>query len=118
MNNNELPSETTSSSGVQMTKQLTGMTDGSINTLRVQATSLIDGALVTSNELLYEFIYASGTITTPIIVSSFNRTNVKQFETIKVPYFASDPANELATVFIYIDNVLVETNQVPRVEQV
>ena len=118
LNNNELPSETTSSSGVQMTKQLTGMTDGSINTLRVQATSLIDGALVTSNELLYEFIYASGTITTPIIVSSFNRTNVKQFETIKVPYFAYDPANELATVFIYIDNVLVETNQVPRVEQV
>ncbi len=38
------------------------MSDGSINTLRVQATSLIDGALVTSNELFYEFIYAKSRI--------------------------------------------------------
>ena len=45
-----------------MTKQLSGMSDGSINTLRVQATSLIDGALVTSNELFYEFIYAKSRI--------------------------------------------------------
>lgn len=117
LNDVELEPDTVTTSGVQTTKSLNGSITG-INKLKVKATSIIDSVLVTSNELYIEYIYATGELTQPIIISSYNQETVKQFETIRIPFFAYDPLNEVANVSVYIDGIAYETLQAQRVETI
>lgn len=117
LNGNQLTSDKISTSGVQSTKMLNEVLPG-VNKLLVKATSNIDGALVTSNELYTEFIFAQDGVGAPVIVSNFNQTEVTQFETIRIPFFAYDPYNTVATVQVYIDGANVETIYAPRIEQI
>jgi len=112
----ELTPDVTESSGKQMTKSLTGLTNGS-HSLRVYAESTITGSTLKSNELYYEFIYADASETRPIIALSYNKSEVEQFSTIEIPFVVFNPVSPTANVSIRVNNELVEQLTVPRTKQ-
>lgn len=103
--------ETVTSSGVQLTKQLTGIVG--TNTLEVYSTIVVEGIEIKSNVLYYEFIYANGA-TQPIISSSYNETEIEQYSIINLSYMVYDPANEETTVHLYVNNELLKDEVVLR----
>lgn len=113
LNDVELPSETTASSGKQMVKMLENLRPG-VNTLIVKAETDINGFLLQSNELYIQIAYVDDTITSPLITSSFNTKEVDQHTKITIPYFVYDPNNEVASVNLLVDGTIVSTVQAPR----
>ena len=113
---NELSADTIDTSGRQITKNLTGLTNGS-HSLRVFAESTIEGSALSSNELYYEFIYADATATAPIIALSYNKTVVEQFSKIDIPFLVYNPASPTANVTIRVNGQVASQMEVPRSKQ-
>lgn len=116
LNGVELTPDTINTSNVQITKEIPVSKEG-VNTLLVKATTAIEGVQLNSNDLFFEFIYAKESLKEFAIISTFNKTSVKQFETLTIPYFAYDPSNDKAKVSIYVDDTLIETTEVTRTLQ-
>lgn len=74
----------------------------------------INNQTVRSNELYYELICLDKLSTEPIIVSSFDTKEVKQYANIVIPYTVYDPTASIATVSLYDGTTLVSTLQVDR----
>lgn len=87
------------------------------HSLRVYFTAEINGEVVTSNELYYEFIYAEPLNNTVIITSNFTGGEYQQYSNIVIPFVVYDPASATAEVVISIDDVEVSTRTVDRTEQ-
>ncbi len=116
LNNIEIDSETTTASGKQLTKNLTGLISGA-NSIRVVAESSIEGSQLVSNELYYEFIYADAGVTKPVITISYRKLEVTQFEIIELPYLVYDPSSTTTTVELVINDVVKQSLTVPRSRQ-
>ncbi|MFV0310190.1 MAG: hypothetical protein ACK5KN_00905 [Dysgonomonas sp.] len=117
LNGIEIAPEVTDSTNKQLTKNLTGLIAGT-NSIRVVAESTVGGYNLKSNELFYEFINISQGLTEPAIVISFNKTKVRQFEIIEIPFVVYDPSATKAHIDLLINNVVVQTLDVDRVRQI
>lgn len=89
-----------------------------VHKLRVWFEKTINGTVVPSNELYYEFICIAAGNNTPIISSSFHETSIAQFSTVRIPFRVYDPASQVADVTVKIDGVPVaELTDVSRTVQ-
>lgn len=116
LDDKELPSETTETSGRQMTKELSGLSNGS-HSLRVFAESTIAGSTLKSNELYYEFIFADATMKETVIAVSYNKEEVPQFSTIDIPFLVYNPSAQTANITIRANGQIVSQMDVPRTKQ-
>ena len=82
----ELDTVETSSSGVQLTLELSAMSHGT-HRLKCWFTSAIDGETVSSNTLYYEFACIVSGNTRPIIWTDWAGNTVTQYETILIKYY-------------------------------
>lgn len=112
----QIGTQTTSVSNRQLTYTIPAQSHGG-HTLRVYYETQINNQTVRSNELYYEFISVETLNDNTIIISSFNKTSVKQYETLSIPYYVYNPINLTAAVDIYVNNVKVTSLTVDRVEQ-
>ena len=99
---------TTSESGSVLTQILPAQEHGG-HTLNVYAQAIVNGITVTSDVLHYEIIWAEAGNTTPIIVSSFNKTEIEQYSTINIPYIVYDPMHAESTVKYLVNGTLIAT---------
>ncbi|MDH6354743.1 hypothetical protein M2132_001072 [Dysgonomonas sp. PH5-45] len=117
LNGAEIAPDVTDSTNKQFTKNLTGLVPGT-NSIRVVAESTVGGYNLKSNEIYYEFINTSQGLSQPAIVISFNKTKVRQFEIVEIPFVIYDPDNQKARVELLVNNVLVQTLDVERTRQI
>ena len=102
-------------SGRQQTFTIPGQAHGN-HSLEVWFEATVDGELVESNRLYYDLICTEEGNTTPIIASSFRRSEVEQFESLSIPYIVYDPAN-LSTSIVLSDGATNTPLTVDRTEQ-
>ena len=67
-----------------------------------------------SNELYYEFVSADPMSNSPIVVSSFSKTEVQQYETLLIDYMGYDPTQLEAPVSIRVNDAVVSNPTVSR----
>jgi hypothetical protein len=112
----EIASTTTSVSGRQMSQTIPQQRHGA-HRLEVYFDCDINGQVVESNHLYFEIICLESLNTTPIIVSSFNRTTARQYETLNIDYTIYDPTSATAPVEIQVNGVTVADLTVDRTQQ-
>ena len=79
------------------------------HTIEVYFTAEIDSNTVESNHLFYDIICTEDGNTTPIIVSEFRATTVKQYETVNISYRVYTPGTNTSEVQLKDgDNVVSE----------
>ena len=108
--------QNTSASGRQITYTLPAQSHGA-HKLKLYFETVVNNQTVRSNELYYEFIALETLNNTPIIISSFNTTEVNQYESIIIPYRVYTPTSDTTDVELYLNNDLVSTQTVNRNEQ-
>lgn len=113
---NVVYTQTTGSSGRQLTYTIPAQSHGA-HTLRAYFDAEVNNQSVRSNILYYEFISLSTLDNTPIIISSYNTTEVNQYDSILIPYRVYIPNSATADVNLYLNNTLVSTQTVDRTEQ-
>lgn len=106
----------TSVSGRQLSYVLPAQSHGG-HTLDIYFEAEINGEMIQSNTLHYEFIYIRTGETTPIIVSPFTATEQMQYSSVVIPYSVYDPQSLEAVASIYVDDILVSTQTVNRSQQ-
>lgn len=116
LDGSQIGTQNTSVSNRQMTYTIPSQSHGSHN-LRVYFEVDIDGEIVRSNELYFEFMALEPLHDEVIIVSSFNTETVQQYSSIVIPYRVYDPTIDVTEVRLYINNSLVSTQSVDRTEQ-
>lgn len=106
----------TSSSGRQLTYNIPAQSHGG-HSLRAYFTAVVNNQTVQSNILYFEFISVSTLNNTPIIISSFNTTQVNQYESVVIPYRVYIQNSTTANVELYLNDTKVSTQTVDRSEQ-
>ena len=112
----EIGTQQTSVTNRQMSYTIPAQSHGA-HKLRVYFDADINGELVRSNELYFEFIATSPLDDTVIIVSSFSPTVVDQYSSVVIPYRVYDPTSVETEVQLFINNNPVSTQTVDRTEQ-
>lgn len=102
-------------SGRQQTYTIPAQTHGS-HSLRVYFEGEVNGQLVRSNEIYYEFIYVDSASSATIIASSFNKTAMNQYDAVAIPFRVYTPSSSTTAISIYINNNLVSEQTVDRTE--
>ena len=113
----QIGSTTTSVSNRQMTFTIPQQSHGA-HTLECYFQCEINGQLVDSNHLYYEFIALEVLNTTPIIVSSYKSGEAVQYETLHVDYTVYDPTSLTAPVVLSVNGNVVSRQTVDRTQQV
>ena len=108
--------QTTSASGRQITYSIPAQSHGAHN-LKLYFEAVVNGQTVRSNELYYEFISIETLNNTPIIISSFNTTEVGQYSSVNIPYTVYDPTSPSTTVTLAVNGTTVSTQTIDRNEQ-
>lgn len=106
----------TSATDTQLTTLIPFQEHGS-HTLEVYMTATLNEEPVESNHLFYEFICSEPGYHTPIIASSFNRTEFNQYDTIVIPYRVYKNDAMTVPVQITLNGVQVANLTVDRSEQ-
>lgn len=112
----QIGSNVTSISGRQLSYTIPQQSHGA-HTFECYFSCIIDGQLVESNHLNYEFISVVQGNVTPIIVSEFDAVSVPQYTTLNVDYIVYDPANMPADVTITLNGVQTAALSVDRTRQ-
>lgn len=112
----EIGTATTSVSNRQMNYTIPAQSHGG-HTLQCYFDAEINGEIVRSNELYYEFISVDPLSDVPIVVSSFHEESVTQYTTIPFSFTVYDPASLTTEVKLYVNDRLVSTQTVDRTEQ-
>jgi hypothetical protein len=76
--------------------------------------SEINGEIVTSNELYYEFIFIDESSQNTIIASSFNKTTANQYDAIAIPFRVYTPQSSTTAIAIYLNGNIVSQQMVDR----
>lgn len=108
--------QVTSSSGRQLTYNIPAQNHGG-HSLRAYFTAVVNNQTVQSNILYFEFISVATLDNTPIIISSFNTTQVNQYESVVIPYRVYIQNSTTANVELYLNSTKVSTQTVDRSEQ-
>lgn len=111
----EIGSTSTAVSGRQMTYAIPQQSHGP-HTLECYFDCEINGQTVNSNRLYFEIICLEALNTTPIIVSSFNKTSVPQYTTLNVDYTVYDPTNATSDVVITVNGTQAAAVNVDRTQ--
>lgn len=112
----EIGTQQTSVSGRQMTYTIPAQAHGG-HSIRVYFEAEINGEMVRSNELYFEFISLETLNDSVIITSPYNQGTQPQYTSISIPYTVYDPVSPTAEVKIYADGELLSTQTVDRTEQ-
>ena len=112
----EIGTHTTSVTNRQQTFLIPQQSHGS-HALTCWFESEINGQIVKSNELYYEFISLAYGEDDPIIVSPFHASEQDQYATIRIPFTVYDPLNAEAELRIEANGQLVSVQTVDRSEQ-
>lgn len=112
----ELPVYKTNVNGDQLSQIIPAQNHGA-HVLRAWITAMLNGESVSSNVLYYEFISLGEGNNNPIIASSFNTTEVNQYETVIIPYRIYVPNSTEAEVSIFLNGSKVAELTVDRTEQ-
>ena len=109
----ELGTVVTSVSGRQQSYTIPQQSHGS-HSLRIYFTAELNGQQVTSNELYFELTCIDPMSDVPVITSSYNATNVKQYDTINIPYAVYNPAAMETDIVINVNGVQHSSLKVDR----
>jgi len=112
----EVATQTTSLSNRQISLSIPAQRHGG-HSLTAYFTANINGEVVRSNTLYYEFIYLEPLNNTVVIISSFNTTEIAQYTSVAIPYTVYNPASLTSEINIYKGNILISTQTVDRTEQ-
>ena len=108
--------QVTSVSNRQMSQSIPAQSHGG-HSLRVYFDAEINGELVRSNELYFEFISVERGVYDVIITSNFSKTEVDQFSAVPITFTVFDPSSQTSEVRLYANNVLISTQTVDQSEQ-
>ena len=103
LDNEEIDSIEIRSSGEQSKYILTGLTHGA-HLLKVLATTIVNDITIESNELVSQILYAEEGVETPIVSSSFNKTEAVEGELLAIDYIIYDPLNVTASAYLQIND--------------
>lgn len=112
----EIETVNTSASGRQLTFTLAAQEHGG-HSLEAYFSTDIDGSVVESNHLYYEFISLETGNDTPVIVSNFNRESVPQYTSIVIPYTIYDPVDMTTAVTLKANGKVINQLTIDRTEQ-
>jgi len=104
---------TTTQSNRQLTYNIPALTHGA-HLIRAFMTLDIDGASITSNELLYSIICVQAGNNTPIISSTFNQSEATQFDLVNIPYMVYDPTSLTAEIEYHVNGEKISDLVVDR----
>ena len=108
LDGHEVATEMISTSGRQSNYYL-GKLENGTHTFEVYFTVTISEQSIESNRLYYDLICADSSASEVYIASSYNETDVEQFETCVIPFVVFDPANETADVELAVNGTVVST---------
>ena len=108
--------QVTSVSNRQMSQSIPAQPHGG-HSLLVYFDADINGELVRSNELYFEFVATEKLHDQVIITSSFNQTEVDQYSSVAIPFTVFDPASATSEVRIYANDILISTQTVDNHQQ-
>lgn len=112
----EIGGFTTSITARQLTYTIPSQEHGS-HDLEVYMTAMVNGNQIRSNSLHKSIIWVDVEKTEPIIGCSIDSLNIKQYESVNIPYVVYDPSNTVAEVSFYLNEVLYSVAKVDRRQQ-
>lgn len=104
----ELPSVTTTASGIPMAYTLPQQNHGS-HFVEVYMTAEINGTVIESNHIVKDIIWYDATSTVPVIGCVQQEFVAKQYDTTNIIYSVYDPTTESPLVTLAVDGVVVST---------
>ena len=111
----QIGTQQTTLSGRQLTYIIPKQSHGS-HSLKVYFESEINGEIVTSNELYYEFTAIDENSQDTIITSSFNKTTANQYDVIAIPFRVYTPQSNITPVVIYLNGNIVSQQNIDRTQ--
>lgn len=80
--------------------------------LEMYITATVNGETITSNHVLKDILWDDGSSTLPFIGAVPQKRTIKQYSTSSIVYTVYDPHNELPTVTVKVDGLVVTTTTV------
>lgn len=117
LDNKEIASVNTTSSGRQMSYTIPAQSHG-FHTLEAYFDATINGQVIESNHLYYELICIESLNTTPIIATNFRDSEVAQYTSLAIPFTVYDPTSLTAEVELSVNGNVVSRQTVDRTQQV
>ena len=117
LDNKEIASMNTTSSGRQMSYTIPAQSHG-FHTLEAYFDATINGQVIESNHLYYELICIESLNTTPIIATNFRDSEVAQYTSLAIPFTVYDPTSLTAEVELSVNGNVVSRQTVDRTQQV
>lgn len=112
----ELETVATAVSGSRVNIQIPAQAHGQ-HTLECWFIADIDGTMVESNRLHYEFASIASGNTTPVIWSQYEAGDVNQYANIAIDYYVYDPSNPNASIQLLANDEVVNDITVDRALQ-
>ena len=117
LDNKEIASVNTTSSGRQMSYTIPAQSHG-FHTLEAYFDATINGQVIESNHLYYEIICIESLNNTPIIATNFRDSEVSQYTSLTIPFTVYDPTSLTAEVELSVNGNVVSRQTVDRTQQV
>lgn len=117
LDNKEIASVNTTSSGRQMSYTIPAQSHG-FHTLEAYFDATINGQVIESNHLYYELICIESLNTTPIIATNFRDSEVAQYTSLAIPFTVYDPTSLTAEVELSVNGNVVSRQTADRTQQV
>ena len=117
LDNKEIASVNTTSSGRQMSYTIPAQSHG-FHTLEAYFDAAINGQVIESNHLYYELICIESLNSTPIIATSFRDSETQQYTSLAIPFTVYDPTSLTAEVELTANGNVVSRQTVDRTQQV
>ena len=105
------------SSGEQSKYVISGLTHGG-HVLKVLATTTVNEILIESNELVFQILYAEDGVMTPMVSSSFSKTEAIEGELLSIDYIIYDPATTIANGYLQVNDEEPISIAVNRTKQI
>lgn len=113
LDNEEIGSVDIRSTGEQSKYMISGLSHGA-HILKVKATTMVGEVLIESNELVSQILFAEDGVMTPIVSSSFSKTEAIEGELLAIDYIIYDPAGTTATAYLQVNEEEPTIIQVDR----
>lgn len=113
----EVLAEETIVNNRQLTAELPAQEHGA-HVLEMYVTATVMGSEIRSRRLRHALVCVKEGESRPVIASAYEVKEVRQYETVSIPYVVYDPAGSPSTVTLWVNGVQVSERQVDRTRQV